>query len=105
MTGCVIVKDPACPGNHAVIHYGQDGGGEHNGTLWLVHDTIVELEALSASSLAHAKKAIYAWDAVHFDKGLARAEKVYMEELMRTEDEPEGIRAFMEKRPAVWRGK
>jgi len=24
-----------------VIHFGQDGGKEHNGILWLVHNTIV----------------------------------------------------------------
>ena len=51
------------------------------------------------------KKAIYAWDAMHFDKGLARAEKIYLEELMKTEDAIEGTRAFLEKRPPKWSGK
>ena len=41
LVGNVIVKDPRCRGNKAVIHYGQDGGGEHDGTLYLVHNTIV----------------------------------------------------------------
>jgi cyclohexa-1,5-dienecarbonyl-CoA hydratase len=61
--------------------------------------------ALSPAALSVAKKAIYAWDSIHFDKGLARAEKIYLEELMKTEDAPEGIRAFMEKRQPKWRGK
>jgi enoyl-CoA hydratase/carnithine racemase len=42
---------------------------------------------------------------VHFDKGLARAEKIYLEELMKTDDAHEGIRAFMEKRQPNWAGK
>jgi len=39
---------------------------------------------------------------MHFDKGLARAEKIYLEELMKTTDAQEGIRAFMEKREPKW---
>ena len=38
--GCLIVKSPHTSGNHEVIHFGQDGGGPHNGTLFLVHNTI-----------------------------------------------------------------
>lgn len=41
LIGNVIVKDPACSGNRAVIHFGQDGGNAHHGTLWLAHNTIV----------------------------------------------------------------
>lgn len=37
----VIVKDPKCAGNRAVIHFGQDGGREHDGTLHLCFNTIV----------------------------------------------------------------
>jgi cyclohexa-1,5-dienecarbonyl-CoA hydratase len=60
---------------------------------------------LSPAALAMTKKAIYAWDAMHFDKSLARAEKIYTEELMKTEDAQEGIRAFMGKREPKWTGK
>ena len=55
--------------------------------------------------LAVAKKAMYGWDSMHFDKGLARAEKIYLDELMNVEDMQEGINAFLEKRPPVWKGK
>lgn len=41
LAGNVIVKDPRCRGNKAVIHFGQDGGKGHDGTLYLVHNTIV----------------------------------------------------------------
>ena len=52
-----------------------------------------------------AKKASYAWDSMHFDKGLARAENVYLQDLMKSEDAHEGIRAFLEKRPPKWTGR
>jgi cyclohexa-1,5-dienecarbonyl-CoA hydratase len=60
---------------------------------------------LSPAALGIAKKASYAWDAAHFDKGLARAEKIYSEELMKTADAREGIQAFLEKREPQWTGK
>ena len=71
----------------------------------LVDETAERLGKLSAASLAMAKKALYAWDAMHFEKGLARAEQIYLEELMKLEDAREGIAAFMEKRQPVWKGK
>ena len=70
-----------------------------------VEQTIEELFKLSPAALALTKKALYAWDAVHFDKGLARSEKVYFEELTKTSDAEEGIRAFLEKRQPRWTGK
>ena len=71
----------------------------------VVECTIAELRKLSPIALSHAKKAIYAWDAVHFDKGLARAERIYLDELISTQDAREGIIAFLEKRPPRWTGK
>ena len=70
-----------------------------------VDRTVQDLLRLSPAALAVTKKAFYAWDAMHFDKGLARAEKIYLEELMKTADAHEGIRAFMEKREPKWTGK
>jgi cyclohexa-1,5-dienecarbonyl-CoA hydratase len=70
-----------------------------------VERTVQELLKLSPAALAVTKKAVYAWDAMHFDKGLARAEKIYLEDLMKTADAQEGIRAFMEKRQPKWAGK
>jgi cyclohexa-1,5-dienecarbonyl-CoA hydratase len=71
----------------------------------VVERTLAELRLLSPVALAHAKKAIYAWDAIHFDKGLARAEKIYLDELISTADAHEGIIAFLDKRPPKWTGK
>ena len=71
----------------------------------VVDETVQQLLHLSPAALAVTKKAIYARDAIHFDKGLARAEKIYLEELMKTADAQEGIRAFMERRSPKWTGK
>ena len=70
-----------------------------------VKECVGHLRKLSPAALALAKKASYAWDSMHFDKGLARAERIYFEDLMKTEDAQEGIRAFMEKREPKWTGK
>jgi len=71
----------------------------------VVDRTLAELRQLSPIALAHAKKSIYAWDAIHFDKGLARAEKIYLDELVSTADAREGIMAFLQKRTPKWIGK
>jgi len=70
-----------------------------------VNQTVQGMLKLSSVALAVTKKAFYAWDAMHFDKGLMRAEKIYLEELMKTADAQEGIRAFIEKREPKWIGK
>ena len=69
-----------------------------------VDASIAQLLHLSPAALAVAKKACYAWDAMHMDKGLGRAEKIYFEDLMTTADAQEGVRAFLEKRSPKWRG-
>lgn len=76
-----------------------------NGLSAAVDECVGHLRKLSPAALALAKKASYAWDSMHFDKGLARAERIYFEELIKTSDAQEGIRAFMEKREAKWAGK
>jgi cyclohexa-1,5-dienecarbonyl-CoA hydratase len=70
-----------------------------------VQRSLDQLLKLSPAALAMCKKAFYAWDSVHLDKGLARAEKIYVEELMQTQDAHEGIAAWMEKRKPEWKGR
>ena len=70
-----------------------------------LEESISCLREFSPVALALAKKASYAWDSMHFDEGLARAERIYFDELMKTSDAHEGVRAFMEKRAPNWTGK
>jgi cyclohexa-1,5-dienecarbonyl-CoA hydratase len=70
-----------------------------------VEESVKYFMELSSAALAVTKKAVYAWDSIHFDKGLARAEKIYFEDLVKLEDAQEGIQAFLEKRAPKWRGK
>ena len=71
----------------------------------LVLEKLAELQQHSTVALAHAKKSLHVWDAIHFDKGLARAEKIYLDELVSTADAREGIMAFLGKRSPEWTGK
>src|SRR6516164_2808377 len=71
----------------------------------LVAECVARVTQLSPAALAMAKKAFYAWDSIHFDKGLARAEQVYLDELMKTADAHEGIKAYVERRRPQWTGK
>ena len=71
----------------------------------LVNECLQRVAQLSSAAIAVAKKAFYAWDAIHFDKGLARAEQIYLDELMKTADAQEGMAAFMERRRPKWVGK
>jgi cyclohexa-1,5-dienecarbonyl-CoA hydratase len=75
-----------------------------------VPDDRVEAEALalarrlaahSGAALRAAKRALRAAAAPAAD-ALRAAERVYLEDLMRTDDAVEGLRAFVEKRPPVW---
>ncbi len=71
----------------------------------LVAECVARVVQLSPAAIAMAKKAFYAWDSIHFDKGLARAEQVYLDELMKTADAQEGIKAYLERRRPRWVGK
>jgi cyclohexa-1,5-dienecarbonyl-CoA hydratase len=71
----------------------------------LVTKCIARVTQLSPAAMAVAKKSFYAWDSIHFEKGLARSEQIYLDELMTTADAKEGIKAFVERRRPQWTGK
>ncbi|HEX7960381.1 MAG TPA: enoyl-CoA hydratase/isomerase family protein [Terriglobales bacterium] len=76
--------------------------GDELGTR--VEEFVNELKTLSPTALSAAKRALYTWDAAHFEKALNHAEQVYREELIDSHDAEEGIRAWMEKRAPKWTG-
>ena len=71
----------------------------------LIAECIARVSQLSPAAMALAKKSLYAWDSIHFDKGLARSEQIYFDELMKTADAQEGIAAYVENRRPKWVGK
>lgn len=57
----------------------------------------------SAAALRIAKRALRAGEERPFEAALAEAERLYLDELLRTEDAAEGINAYLEKREPRWK--
>jgi cyclohexa-1,5-dienecarbonyl-CoA hydratase len=64
-----------------------------------------ELRGLSPAVLRLTRRELWERFGADFEKSLRDIEEVYLDELMKTDDAQEGIRAFMEKRAAVWHGR
>jgi len=68
-------------------------------------EVTAKLRELSGTSLEFARRAMDLGRGRTFDEALAEQENIYLHELMKTADANEGIKAFMEKRKAVWRNR
>src|SRR5918996_410533 len=68
-----------------------------------LQETLSKLRELSAPALEMTRRALDAARGRPFLEALERAEDIYLNELMKTEDAHEGVRAFMEKRKPEWR--
>ncbi|MDT5061869.1 MAG: cyclohexa,5-dienecarbonyl-CoA hydratase [Acidobacteriota bacterium] len=68
-------------------------------------DVLVKLRELSAPALEATKRAIDLARGLPFEEALTRVEDLYLNELMKSEDAHEGIKAFMEKRKPSWRNR
>ena len=68
-------------------------------------DWLARLYKQSASSVRFAKKAFRLAQSADFEERLAAVERLYLEELMKTDDANEGLNAFVEKRKPVWQGR
>jgi cyclohexa-1,5-dienecarbonyl-CoA hydratase len=63
-----------------------------------------QVVSMSGAAQANNKVALQL-GAAHGRQALAEIERIYLEELMKTEDAKEGLDAFIEKRPPVWKHK
>ena len=75
LVGNLIIKDPDCKGNRAVIHFGQDGGKEHDGTVYLVNNTVVTPFISPVVELSSAKAHAYLANNIIYN-GFAQANQV-----------------------------
>ncbi len=64
-----------------------------------------ELQTLSPTVLQLTRKTLGRIHFADFPKQLEEVERVYLTELMKTQDAREGILAFLEKRPPIWKRK
>ena len=69
LAGNLIVKARRCTGNRGVIHFGQDGGQEHDGTLCLVHNTIVTPFVSPVVTLSSGKARTQLYNNIIWDGG------------------------------------
>ena len=68
-----------------------------------VNAFVEKFAKLSSLVLKLTKEAILAGLNDDMDKGLKAIEKIYLNQLMRTHDAMEGLRAFLEKRKPTWK--
>ena len=66
---------------------------------------VEKLTKLSGAVLRLTKRAVRLGSTQPFAEGLEAVEKLYLGPMMATEDANEGLTAFMEKRPPVWKDK
>lgn len=70
-----------------------------------VADLSAQISARSAPVVRLTKRAVRAGRDHGFTEALAETERIYLEELCQVEDMEEGLRAFVEKRPPVWKNR
>lgn len=66
-------------------------------------ETAARFREMSGAALRLTKRAVLAGIGRDFEAGLREMESLFFGELMSTQDALEGLRAFLEKRPPVWR--
>ena len=68
-------------------------------------EVLSKLRELSGTSLGFARQSLDLGRGRSLDAALTEQENIYLNELMKTQDANEGVKAFMEKRKPVWRNR
>ncbi len=68
-------------------------------------EILARLREMSASSLEATRRALDMARGRSFEEALSAIEKLYLNDLMKTDDAREGVNAFMEKRKPAWRNR
>ena len=66
-------------------------------------EVLAKLRELSGTSLSYARQSLDLGRGRSIEAALDEQENIYLHELMKTQDANEGVKAFMEKRKAIWR--
>lgn len=66
-------------------------------------EVLAKLRELSGTSLSFARQSLDLGRGRSLEDALSEQENIYLHELMKTQDANEGVKAFMEKRKAIWR--
>ena len=69
------------------------------------HLLMKKVESNSAIVLQLTKRAFLAGSTQNYAEAIKKIEDIYLNELMKTDDAHEGLAAFLEKRPPVWKNK
>lgn len=67
-----------------------------------VREEVARFKEKSATALRLAKRALVAGSDADFELRLREVERLYLDDLMKTPDATEGLKAFLEKRAPVW---
>ncbi len=70
-----------------------------------VDELLCELRKLSADVLRLTRRTLWRLHADAFEHQLDEVEHIYLNELIRTKDAQEGVRAFLEKRAPAWQAR
>jgi cyclohexa-1,5-dienecarbonyl-CoA hydratase len=66
-------------------------------------EVLSKLREMSGTSLGFARQSLDLGRGRSIESALSQQENIYLHELMKTADANEGVKAFMEKRKAVWK--
>jgi cyclohexa-1,5-dienecarbonyl-CoA hydratase len=97
LTGRILPADEAA--GMGLVDELTDGDPAEAALAWMR----AHFASRSAASLRYAVRAIRADLTLRIRAELPRLESVYLTELMATQDAAEGLQAFLDKRPPVWR--